>query len=64
MIHYERDGIAHTYYILALSQTNAGWKTRWEAVGSKPIANLDARVPLQHPSSSNRWSQQWVKGDF
>jgi len=65
LVHYERGGIAHIYIILALSQTNAGWKTIWEAVGPKPLANLDAmRALLQHPSSSSGWTEQWVKGDF
>src|ERR1700722_2076989 len=65
LVHYERGGVAHISLILALSQTNAGCKTVWEAVGPKPLANLDAmRALLRHPSSGSGWTQQWVKGDF
>lgn len=65
LLHYERGGVAHIYLILALSQTSAGWKAIWEAVGPKPLANLDAmRALVRHPSTSSGWTQQWVKGDF
>lgn len=65
LVHYERGGVAHVYIILGVAPTTEGWKSVWEATSPKPLANLGAmRVLLQHPSSNNGWTQQWVKGDF
>ena len=61
VVHYERGGVAHFYEILALSSTPKGWKAIWNAVGSKPIANLEA---LRQQTLGTTWKQQWVKGDF
>jgi hypothetical protein len=65
LVHYERGGIAHFYEILTLLLASKGWTTIWNVRGAKPFANLAAlRAFVQHPTSTNGWTVQWVKGDF
>jgi hypothetical protein len=42
VLHYERGGIAHMYYVMTLARDARGWKLTWLGVGHPEFANYTA----------------------
>jgi hypothetical protein len=46
LLHYERGGIAHLYYVMAFVHEGSSWKVTWMASGHPAAANFVALKAL------------------
>lgn len=46
LLHYERGGVAHMFYVMALQRDGDTWKSIWLASGHPAIGNLQALKAL------------------
>ena len=54
VLHYERGGVAHIYYVMALRNVAGAWKMTWLAEGNPAIADWKAlEAFLRDPASLN-----------